>query len=205
MGDSPRSRDSTSGYNHAPFAIMSGGWLGPLVMFWLYIWGPLRPSSYPEGVLLPGAPFGFLILACIGLWWLPDRYFRIRNYERSGRLYELFRVREFRRFAPDGDLANRWARKSNPQHKMITGRRSALGFVERTKQNERGHLVLFALGIVSAGFAFRIGWYGWAWYLTAGNVFVNVYPIILQRYTRSRILAVLNRSRKTDGLVVNLG
>lgn len=42
----------THGLNIIPFASMAGGWLGPLVMFWLYLWGPLRPFAYPSGNLL---------------------------------------------------------------------------------------------------------------------------------------------------------
>jgi hypothetical protein len=47
-------------------------------------------------------------------------------------------------------------------------------------------VVLLALGIVSAVFAWNLGWHGWAAYLSLGNVVVNLYPILLQRYTRSR-------------------
>ena len=180
----------TTGYNLAPFASMAGGWLGPLLMFWLYVWGPLRPFAYPAGDLLPGPGFLLLVAACVALWWLPGAWFRIRRFERSGRLYEAVGVRLFRRFAPDGDLANRWARRRDPGYRVIRGRKSALAFVERTETGERGHLVLLALGAVSAAFALRLGWTGWAVYLTAGNVVVNVYPILLQRYNRARLARV---------------
>jgi hypothetical protein len=63
--------------------------------------------------------------------------------------------------------------------------------VVRTEQSERGHLVLLALGLVSAAYAWHVGWHGWAVYLSVGNVLVNVYPILLQRYTRGRLRAVL--------------
>jgi hypothetical protein len=185
----------THGLNIVPFASMAGGWLGPLLMFWLYVWGPLRPFAYPGGELLPGAWFVFLVVACISLWWvLPRAYFEMRPFERTGRVYEALGVLIFRRFAPDGDLANRWERRKNPQYRVIRGRRSAADFVTRTEQSERGHLVLLALGGVSAIYAWSLGWHGWAAYLGAGNIVVNVYPILLQRYTRSRLRAVLHRS-----------
>jgi hypothetical protein len=185
----------THGLNLVPFASMAGGWLGPLLMFWLYVWGPLRPFAYPDGELLPGAWFVLLVAASISLWWvLPPGYFALRSFERTGRLYELLGVRHFRRVAPDGDLANRWERRTNPHYRVIGGRRSAELFVVRTEQSERGHLVLLALGLVSAVYAWRLGWHGWAAYLGAGNVVVNVYPILLQRYTRGRLNAVLRRT-----------
>jgi hypothetical protein len=104
----------------------------------------------------------------------------------------------FRWFAPDGDFANRWERRKNADFRVIRGRRSAADFVVRTEQSERGHLVLLALGIASAAWAWSIGWNGWAVYLSIGNVVVNVYPILLQRYTRSRLRAVLNRGLQGD-------
>jgi hypothetical protein len=182
------------GRNYVPFASMAGGWLGPLIMFWLYVWGPLRPFSYPGGELLPGAPFALLLAGCIALWWiLPAAYYRVHEFERSGRIYEALGVRLFRRFVPDGDLANRWERRSNPYYRVIRGRQHAADFLPRTKQSERGHVVLLALGIVSAMFAWRLGWNGWAVYLSLGNVMVNLYPILLQRYTRGRLQAILRR------------
>ena len=187
-------RPPTKGLNLIPFASMAGGWLGPLLMFWLYVWGPLRPFAYPSGDRLPEAPFALLIAACIALWWtLPRGYFAVHPFERTGRIYERLGVTIFRRFAPNGDLANRWERRADPQHRVIRGRRSAAEYVRSTEQSERGHIVLLALGAVSAAFAWNLGWNGWAWYLTAGNVLVNGYPILLQRYTRSRLNAVLSR------------
>jgi hypothetical protein len=48
--------NETAGFNLIPFASMAGGWLGPLLMFWLYVWGPLRPFHYTGGDLLPSLP-----------------------------------------------------------------------------------------------------------------------------------------------------
>ena len=184
----------THGLNIVPFASMAGGWLGPLMMFWLYIWGPLRPFAYPSGELLPGAWFLLPVAACIALWWaLPDRYFRIHRFERSGRLYERLGVLVFRKFAPNGDFANRWERRKDPSFRLIRFRKSAIAFIVRTRQSERGHIVLLALGAVSAAYAWSVGWHGWAAYLTAGNVLVNLYPVLLQRYTRGRIEGLLSR------------
>lgn len=188
----------THGLNVFPFATMAGGWLGPLLMFWLYVWGPLRPFAYPSGDLLPDVWFVLVVVACISLWWgVPRGYFEVREFERTGRIYESLGVLLFRRFAPDGDIANRWERRSNPHYRVIGGRRSAAAFIVRTEQSERGHLVLLALGLVSAAYAWRVGWHGWAVYLSVGNIVVNVYPILLQRYTRSRLSALLHRRVRT--------
>jgi hypothetical protein len=190
--------NETSGFNRIPFAIMAGGWLGPLLMFWLYVWGPLRPYDYPTGALLPPLP---ILAACLAValaaWWVPASYYRIRAFERNGRLYERLGIRWFRLLVPDGDLANRWRRRRVPDFRIIRNRAYARAFRLRTELSERSHLVLLVLGAQSAAFAFAIGWTGWALYLTAGNVLINLYPIFLQRYTRARLAKVASREHSS--------
>lgn len=193
----PNFANETSGFNLIPFASMAGGWVGPLLMFWLYVWGPLRPFHYPGGELLPPWPLliaGFA--AGVAVWWLPASYYRIRAFEQSGRVYEMLGVRYFRWFVPDGDVANRWRRRRNPKFRIIRNRLYALAFRRRTELSEKSHLVMMVLGGLSAGFAWAIGWRGWALYLTAGNVVVNLYPVLLQRYTRARLSALVGRQSR---------
>jgi hypothetical protein len=187
------SHEST-GINLIPFAIMAGGWLGPLIMFWLYVWGPLRPFDYPAGDVSPSVlAFGASFAACMAISRLPPAYYRIKRFERSGRLYLLLGVRLFRNLVPDGDIANRWRRRQRPQLRLIACRNQAIAFVKRTESSERGHLVLLAMGILTAAYAASISWSGWALYITIGNVLVNLYPALLQRYTRTRIDKIRDR------------
>lgn len=190
----PASSQETAGLNLIPFASMAGGWIGPLLMFWLYVWGPLRPFHYPPGDLAPSLPvFTVSFLLCLMAWWLPSSYYRVRSFEQSGRLYEALGVRLFRRFVPDGDFANRWRRRQEPTFRIISNRRAAAAFVQRTEVSEKSHLVLLLMGLLSSAFALRLGWQGWAVYLGVGNVLVNLYPVLLQRYTRTRLRAVVAR------------
>lgn len=184
----------SSGFNIVPFAAMAGGWLGPLLLFWLAVWGPLRPHDYPPGDIAP-SPLAFALsfIACVAAWWAPRSWYRIRAVERSGRLYEALGVRWFRCIVPDGDIANRLRRRRDSGHRMIAGRGSGDEFAQRTIESERGHLVLLLVGVMSAAFAWSIGWYGWALYITAGNLLANVYPIMLQRYTRARLARLYTR------------
>jgi len=157
-------------------------------MFWLYVWGPLRPFHYPAGDLAPSLP---VFIACITAWWLPPAYYRIRSFEQSGRLYEALGVRLFRYFVPDGDLANRWRRRREPNFRIVASRRIAAAFVRRTELSEKSHLMLLLMGLLSTAFAWKLGWRGWAVYLGVGNVLVNLYPVLLQRYTRARLQAIV--------------
>lgn len=193
MATDPHFANETSGFNLIPFASMAGGWLGPLLMFWLYVWGPLRPFHYPSGELLPPLPLliaGFIL--SVAVWWVPASYYRLRAFERNGRIYEKLGVRHFRWLVPDGDAANRLRRRRDPNFRIIRNRRYATAFLRRTELSEKGHLVMLVLGGMSAAFAWSIGWLGWAFYLTAGNLVVNLYPILLQRYTRARLSGVLS-------------
>ena len=191
----PNFANETKGFNVIPFASMAGGWLAPLVMFWLAVWGPLRPFSYPAGDLLPPAYVGAAMLAAgIAMWWLPASYYKVHAFERSGRLYESLGVRAFRWFVPDGDAANRWRRRREPGYRIIRNRAYAAAFRQRTELSEKSHLVMLVFGTLSAAFAWTLGWTGWAVYLGAGNVLVNLYPILLQRYTRARLLRVGSRT-----------
>jgi hypothetical protein len=125
---------------------MAGAWLAPLCMFWLYVWGPLRPFTYPSGQLFPGLlSFVSTGFACGLAWWMPHGYFKIRKFERNGRLYETLGIRWFRRFVPDGDIANRLRRRKDPRFRLLT-RTSAMSFLRITENSERGHLVLFLVG-----------------------------------------------------------
>jgi hypothetical protein len=193
----PSFANENKGLNLIPIASMAGGWTGPLLIFWLYVLGPLRPFHYPTGDLTPAmSVFAGLFVACVSTWWLPSSYFRVRSFERTGRIYEVLGVRIFRWFVPDGDLANRWRRRSEPDFKIIRNRRLAAAFVRRTQLSEKSHVVVLFLGLISAAYAWQIGWRGWAAYLALGNVLVNLYPILLQRYTRARLLPIVAARRR---------
>ena len=171
---------------------MCGGWIVPLLKFWAYVWDILRPPGYPPGDLAP--PVAAVVSAfvnCLTPWWLPPSYYATRPFEQSGRLYEILGVRVFRHFVPDGDFANLWRRRRQPDFRVVTNRRAAAAFVERTIFGEKSHLVLFLIGAASCVFAYQIGWRGWAIYLAAGNILVNLYPVLLQRYTRARLHRIL--------------
>src|SRR5690606_6272783 len=97
-----------------------------------------------------------------------------------------------------GDAANRWRRRRDPGFRIIRNRRYAEAFQRRTELSEKSHLVMLVLGGMSAWVAWTIDWPGWAFYLTVGNDVVNLYPILLQRYTRARLSRVLRHPEATS-------
>lgn len=181
--------------NLIPFGVVCAAWLAPLLKFWAMIWGVFRP---PDSTVVAPQLWSFLA-ACLliaGFWWLPSSYYRTRSFEANGRVYELLGVRVFRMFVPNGDFVNLWRRRRDPRFRVISSYHSAETYFRRTIIGEKTHLVSFAVGCASSMFAWHIGWAGWAAYLAGGNVLFNVYPILLQRYTRARLVRALARSRR---------
>jgi len=118
---------------------------------------------------------------------LPSAYFRSWEGERGARVWKALGVRWFKRFATNGDLVNRLARRSDRRYRIVRDGGSARAWAEEAKGAERNHLVFLLMALLTIAHAARIGWYGWAAFLTASNVVFNVYPILLQRYNRGRI------------------
>ena len=124
---------------------------------------------------------------------LPPTFYRCWEGGRGFRVYDSIGVRVFKRFVPNGDLINRWARRLEPRYRLVRDEASARAWPDGPRDSERSHLVLLLMGAFTAAYADRIGWHGWALGLTAGNVVFNLYPILLQRYTRCRIARLLRR------------
>lgn len=177
--------------NNIPIALMSGAWIAPLFVFWSRFLEPLRPFDEPTRPAPSLALFAAGITLSIGAWWMPRAYYRLLGFERSGRLYELLGVREFRRFVTDGDFINRHRRRADPDFRLVRDRRSAREFIARTMLAERGHIVWLLAGALTAAWALHVELLGWAIFLTVGNLIVNLWPMMLQRYTRARIERVL--------------
>jgi Glycosyl-4,4'-diaponeurosporenoate acyltransferase len=176
---------------------MCAGFIVPLLRFWATVWGFVVPAGAPSSDVAPHlVPFLIVCAAGVSTWWLPPAWYRTRAFEQDGRLYELIGVRLFRRLVPNGDWVNAWRRRQNPSFRVVSSYDTAIELLRRTIVGEKSHIVLFCLAGASAVYALRIGWYGWAVYLAAANGLANLYPILLQRYTRARIhrLAVRDRS-----------
>ena len=78
----------------------------PIELFMLEVW----PRHGFFSLLLFVAP---LIAGCVFVQLLPERYYRIKSCESSGRIYERLGIRFFKRFTPNGDYINRVIRRSD--------------------------------------------------------------------------------------------
>ena len=116
---------------------------------------------------------------------LPEGYFAIRPFERSGRLYELLGVRVIK-----------WAVRRGPMHLFNPHLRlpsqptaERLRHLEgRMREPETAHVWLFFMMLPVVGHALLRAWWSAAAWTMAFNVVLNAYPVMLQRYNRRWLL-----------------
>ena len=127
---------------------------------------------------------------------LSDWYFRPRPIElrRQGQLYERLGARLYKKYVPtSGDVITRFRNIKRLKFTQV-GRRQALEAHELlTRKWEWRHLVsaiLLQAWAIFAGFSIGAQHF---WISTAINLVVNVYPIIVQRFNRARIVLCLER------------
>jgi hypothetical protein len=126
---------------------------------------------------------------------LPERYFTIRSFEQSGRLYEALGVRLVKRAVRRGPL-----HLFNPRLRLPPERTPARlrELEQRMREPETGHAWLFAAMTLVASHAAIRGWWTAAAWTMAFNVTLNVYPVMLQRYNRRWLLEQLALDHITD-------
>jgi hypothetical protein len=177
---------------------VQAGLLLAIVGLWLF---PM--ALFLHAVFNDGVPFSmvgcalFMSVALVALI-LPDRYYQARSFERSGRLYEWLGVRWYKRFMLEGDFVMQRIRRFIPDYKVIAGRRDLEGFALRTRKSEQGHLLWMLVAVPALVYALLRDWWLIALWLFLGNLVINVYPIMLQRYNRARIQQILVRIVRTE-------
>ena len=100
-------------------------------------------------------------------------------------------------FITDGDLVNRVVRRRFPGYRVDGGDDPLKARPETGIVGERAHLGFLIFGLGSAACAVAGGWTDLAVALTLGNVLVNFYPILLERYTRARVEGILAKRAST--------
>lgn len=145
---------------------------------------------------LQGLAINLILFEWAILWFMavpvypPERYFASRRSERMGRLYERLGIRGFGRLVM-GRI-------------RFTGNRCDLSwFVDRTRHAEAVHLLAcFGVALFAGVMALRSRWDALFW--TGGfNVPLHLYPIMLQRYNRSRAQKILTRQSNRGPVTAN--
>ena len=151
-----------------PFMSMSSLLYSITLNFSLMIW-----MSIVETILMPE---------------LKSSYFDCHRIEDEGKIYKYFGVHFFRKLL----VLSGWERsrkKETPIRKSLV----LLEYYEyRTRTSEFGHgiiAIIISMIIVYVCMAYSFKEAIWLIFL---NIFMNIYPIIIQRYNRPRVRRVIN-------------
>ncbi len=160
-------------------------WFCPLLTFWFAVWSEGRELSMVGCTLCMAV--GLLALA------LPVGYYWPRHWEISGHVYRRLGVWWFKRLTPDGDFIVRKVRRLVPDYRAIGGRGGLSAFELQTRRSEQGHLIMLLVTVPAVLYAAYNGWLVIAAWLLIGNLIINFYPIMVQRYNRARTHRILGR------------
>lgn len=118
----------------------------------------------------------------------PAWYYRLRPFEIDGRPYRRLGVVTFKWL-----LIKSRIEFLNVSARLSHGRTGLVGFAQGIRHAETDHgIALLVMSVVTIHAAMN-GWWAFAGWLLLTNVVANVYPMMLQRYNRARLLPVLQR------------
>ena len=126
------------------------------------------------------------------------RYFALWGFEHDGRFYERLGVRQFKRFATQGDYWNKRRRLCDPGFRNVRGFNSAIEWEARTRHNEVVHLCSQVLGLVIMVWLYSRREYAWLVAVFFAVLVWDIYPIMLQRYNRARIFRIKRAKHGLD-------
>lgn len=126
-------------------------------------------------------------------------YFQPKGWEKDGRLYESLGIKHFKFFVPTyGSLVAKYARKLGFEG-LVSNRHEMASYEKMTRVNESIHLTVGSLTIPSIISSINSGHIESALAQTGLLlVLFNLYPIMLQRYNRSRIYRALELKNRLD-------
>ncbi len=120
---------------------------------------------------------------------LTSGYYKAKPWERQGAVYKWFGVNLFRKMLV-------WVgwEKLNKAANPVQKKTDALRHLEySTRQSEFGHVIIFLIVLPINIFVAIYYGISKSFWLLALNIVLNVYPILVQRYNRPRLLKILNR------------
>lgn len=124
-----------------------------------------------------------------------NAWFNPKGFEANSVFYERFGVRTFKRYIPSGDLMMRSPLNEFGGAGLI--RDGSLLSLKRyetvTRFLEALHLTAFSLFVATTAWHLYEDRIGQAMVTTGLNILINVYPVMLQRYNRSRLYRTIHR------------
>jgi Glycosyl-4,4'-diaponeurosporenoate acyltransferase len=124
--------------------------------------------------------------------FLPGDWLRPRSFEQNARPYERIGIRRFKTVVVFGDLMNRTLRRLGWSRPFPYTPERIERWLLWTRVTERIHWSWLLGSLPAIYAAFHAGRGGLGAYVLCGNVPFNIYPILLQRYTRARLERILS-------------
>lgn len=119
-------------------------------------------------------------------------YFREKEWERRGKIYEDLGINFFRKLL----VWTGWEKLTKKSNPIAKNTEALMNLQYQTKKAELGHLIiLFIVLGFNVFVAFKFGILKSLWLLLL-NVLLNLYPIFLQRYNRPRIERAIKLSKR---------
>jgi hypothetical protein len=168
--------------------LVAVGAIATLLAAWLHWMSEGGPGAY-----LAGAGGAALAAAVFAALRPSVGYYRLRRFETSGKFYARLGVRFFRRFVVLGDYFNRLTRRSIPDFRVVRSWADVPKVERQGKLNERVHVTFLVFLLPPTCWGLACGQYRSAAQLMLFNGLFNLYPALLQRYTRSRLEALARR------------
>lgn len=145
--------------------------------------------------------FNFLLMFWVAVFEsqvkpaLDSPYFDTYPFEKQGKIYRMLGVEWYRAIL----VKSGWEKLRQQTMPISKSHQAFLAYERGSRVAEAGHLVvgiivLIVTGYVAFTYSFRaIGW------LVLFNLFLNVYPVLLQRYTRPRLRRMIAKFRAAEG------
>lgn len=125
--------------------------------------------------------------------WLWRVYFRPRPWERAGRVYEALGVRRIKELLFGGRYFNALVSLiRGRRYRPFRGRGWPRRWLRFTVGVETGHLVIGLYMLARASSHLLGGRVVVAGRILLLNVFVNFYPIVVQRFNRARLVRIFD-------------
>lgn len=121
-------------------------------------------------------------------------YFKPKSFETIGNkiLYDFVGIKLYKKYLPfTGDIARKWASKKQLKTNHADRITDLYRYERETRKNEMRHIFGLILFIILAFIVDKKLNIFDIIFLTFLNLYINLYPIFLQRYNRIRIVKVL--------------
>ena len=117
-------------------------------------------------------------------------YYHTKPCEHTGQVYERLGVRLFKKLVRRGPLSIFSPTLRFPKEKTVP---ALQGLLSEMRRAETGHALIFVLVLLFAGYMLLKGWLDAVVWTMLFNIFINGYPVMLQRYNRIKLQELIYR------------